>query len=79
MGIYQHPANEARAERAKIALMAYHKEVNFSSSDEFDTESTLTDLLTDLHHYADSEKLQFYERYARSDDCYKEEIADPDL
>lgn len=79
MSTAQHPANEARSERAKIALMAYHNEVNAGSSEEFDPESTLTGLLTDMHHFADSQKLNFYGRFARSDDCYKEEVADPEI
>lgn len=77
----QHHENRDRGERAKAALLAYHNELNgitgTNTKVEFDAESALTDLLTDLHHYADTEALHFYERYARSDDCYKEEFADP--
>lgn len=79
MDITQHPANEARSDRAKIALMAYHNQVNAGGSEAFDLESTLTDLLVDLHHFADFEKLGFYCRYAQSDYLYKAELEDPEL
>ncbi len=79
----QHEENRIRGERAKAALLAYNTAVNGitgnNTKEGFDAESALTDLLTDLHHYADTEALPFYERYARSDDCYKEEIAEPTL
>ncbi len=75
----QHPENTTRGQRARAALLAYHNEITLTPADDIDFHQTLTDLLTDLHHFADTEFLPFYERYARSDDCYKEELADPTL
>jgi hypothetical protein len=77
--IDQHPENITRGQRARAALLAYHNEITLNPADDIDFHQTLTDLLTDLHHFADTESLPFYERYARSDDCYKEELADPTL
>lgn len=67
------PKNDKRADRAGKALHAYHPHVNHID----DVECRLTDLLTDLRHYADKWGFDFKEALERATDHYNTETRDP--
>ena len=66
--------NTDRAEWAAVAIRSFMQETGLSEADGTDT--SLTDLLCDLHHWADRHGLTWNEMITKAGHTYDEETGD---
>lgn len=67
------PTNDARREAASTALEVYRDAKGLAEATLLSKAETLTDLLTDLRHYAAAERIDFQAAVDMSEFHYEEE------
>ena len=67
------PSNRERADWASIALVAFAEEVRMEDEDR---ETQLSDLLCDLMHFCNVEKLKWSLCVSRAQNHFREEVAE---
>lgn len=71
--VHMHPENRKRAQRGAVAIATY------TALTDTDPEDALCDLLSDLRHWADLNKIIFSAENIRGKFIYDDEVKQPEL